>query len=184
MEVTNMLNKELNGEMKVSTEELENETVDIECVLKCVDILQRYTNDFIHVKRLMRILGAKEFYSYCEVGNPIFKRMEFRNLYNGITELGITVELNKNYITNKEPSPGLKNEFKDIKYVANSISAIIRSSERGICIKGIEELPDNQAHFYTNRNCMHGFISFRIENLWYYGYNGIESLQVVIITDK
>ena len=191
MEVTTMLNKDLNSEMDVTDGELENEQVNIECILKCVDILQRYTNDIVHVKRLMRILNAKEFDSYYVPNidaNCMCKHMKFSNLYNGITELEVAVLINKNYITNKEPSSGLKNEFKDIKYVANCISTLLMLTEMGICIKEIKELPDDQAYFCTNfyktNNYLHKYMRFGLRNLWYYGYNGIEELEFRLTTDK
>ena len=155
-----MLNKELNNEMEASTEWLEEEQIDIECVLKCIDIMHRYTNELIQVKRFAYILGAKEVHSYY---TESFKRVEFRNLYNGIAILEIKLFLDNDDITNKESLPRLIDEFKDIKYVANCISTILKLSKRGIYIKGIEELPDDQAQFITYTGSIHEYIIIDIQ---------------------
>ena len=200
MEVTTMLSKELNSEMEFSTEELEEEQIDLEYILKCIDMIRRVAKDRIVIKRWswfidvytriwsepytgVRIPGAdcslpfadeNHAYTYIDlrIGDSEIKHIKIRVLHN-------RDDINKRWIDGHPD--GVLAERDDIKCVIECIKRLTKYTRRGACIRKIMKKIPAQAYYNKRRKHRDGrYTRLRIENL----SNGIEQLIIKIVTDN
>lgn len=181
-----MLNKELNGEMEVSTEELEEEQDDIECILQGIDIINRCTNDSVYLRRLCLYMNdTAEVHKEAKDDVHIYTYINLRITDNNIKHIKITVLHNKNDIINKPAIDGRTGwsypKRDDIRCVLECFKIINKYTKKGTRIRYIINKIPAQAYYTKRRNRSDGrYTRIRIDNL----YNGIESLEIKILTNK
>lgn len=196
-----MLNKELNGEMEVSTEVLEEEQTDLEYILKCIDMIQRVAKDRIVIKRwgwfgsaCTRIWSEPCKDIFLHPGsdrriprgdeNHAYTYIDFRIGNSEIKQIKITVlhnidDINKKWIYGHPD--GVLAERDDIKCVLECIKRLTKYTRRGACIRKIMKKIPAQAYYNKRRKHRDGrYTRLRIDNL----YNGIESLKIKIVADN
>ena len=195
-----MLNKELNSEMEVSTEGLEEEQIDLEYILKCIDMIHRVAKDRIVIKRWSWFIDVytRTWSEPCTAPNipgadlrtPLgdvyhaYTYIDFRIRNSEIRQIKIRVlhnidDINKKWIYGHPD--GIYAERDDIKCVIECIKRLTKYTRKGACIRKIMKKIPAQAYYNKRRKHRDGrYTRLRIDNL----YNGIESLKIKIVTDN